>query len=148
MSESRGVGGATFLASVATGIVATLCIFTHFTIQTNGFPADISQFLAVGTLGAAVGLLLIWPFCLIVTFFGLGLMESHGWTASRWAWGASGAAIGTLPLVALALATFGLPPGDLVTTILYGAIPGAFAGTLTHRLLLPAKPMDPHGLPN
>lgn len=140
--------GATFLAAIPTGIVAALGIFTHFTIETNGFPAGIGQFLAVGVLGAAVGLLLIWPFCLFATIFGLGLIEKHGWIASRWAWIASGAVIGALPLFTIVLANDDTRPAALATAILYGAIPGAFAGTLTHRLLRLAKPTRPHRLPN
>lgn len=115
-------------------MLATLGIFTLFTIEIDAFPFDIGQFLAALALGGVVGLFFVWPFCLGATALGLGLASHHGWAARRLAWSSVGAALGALPIVVLTIATGDWHAKTLATAVLMGAVPGA-AGTLTHRLL-------------
>lgn len=137
VSASSGwdLGGATFLASIITGVGST---FGYYALAMSSygplFDGAASVLLMLG-IGFGVGMLIVWPICLIFAAIGVSLAQRHK-VVRRWSiWMGTGFSAGAFILLPLPLLNGDFTPETLVAVALLGGLPGAFASGLTYKLL-------------
>ena len=134
-----GFAGPTALVAAVTGVVASLATFIFAIVFGDALtfaaytPIELAKALALlAAIGLIVGLVAIWPTCLIMSFVGIKLMATQPWAAQRRWWTVVGAVTGAI----LILLPYILPDDsslNLGGIALFGAACGAFAGWLCHR---------------
>lgn len=134
-----GFAGPTALVAVITGVGASLAVFAIAIVFGDALtfaaytPIELVKALALlAAIGLIVGLVAIWPVCLIMAFVGIKLMATQAWAAQRRWWAVVGAGTGAI----LILLPYIFPDdGGLVLgwIALFGGTCGAFAGWLCHR---------------
>lgn len=138
-SPLTGFAGPTALVAVITGVGASLAVFIIAIALGDALtfaaytPIELVKALALlAAIGLIVGLVAIWPTCLIMSFVGLKLAATRPWAATKRAWIGMGAATGAILILLPYLSSIsdGL---QLAWIALFGAGCGAFAGWLCHR---------------
>jgi hypothetical protein len=137
-STGSDPGVATFLASVATGVISTLGYSAIFLLD---FGSEISPSELIATLlnglafGFLLGALMIWPICRLFTAIGIGLAERYAIACRKSVWITSGFLSGLFVMVALLGVATDFDPVMMLSGGLMGCFPGAIVAGLTHTLL-------------